>query len=99
MATLHISESEAIRDFAAVLDRVRAGTEVIIESEDSPIAVLRPPEEPILESAAVEHDLWFRSQVEEGLSDTREDFSGDEIEAYFAARRAVSLSKFNGPAE
>ena len=31
MAVIHISEAEAARDFAGLLARVRAGTEVVIE--------------------------------------------------------------------
>jgi len=46
MATIHISEAEASRDFAAVMDRVRAGVEVIIENADSPVAILRSALEP-----------------------------------------------------
>ncbi len=41
---IHISESEAESDFGSVLARVRAGAEVIIESESggTPVAVVRP---------------------------------------------------------
>jgi antitoxin (DNA-binding transcriptional repressor) of toxin-antitoxin stability system len=39
---IHISEAEAAGDFAGLLARVRAGAEVVIESGDLPIAVLRP---------------------------------------------------------
>ena len=46
MATIRISEAEAARDFAAVMDRVRAGVEVVIENEDSPVAILRSALEP-----------------------------------------------------
>ena len=42
MATMHISEEEAVRNFAAVLARVRAGEEVLIEKDARPVAVLRP---------------------------------------------------------
>jgi prevent-host-death family protein len=43
---IHISETEAASNFADVLARVRAGAEVVIESErgKSPVAVLRPAE-------------------------------------------------------
>jgi len=40
MATIHISEAEAYRDFAGVLARVRAGDEVVIEDVASPAVVL-----------------------------------------------------------
>jgi antitoxin (DNA-binding transcriptional repressor) of toxin-antitoxin stability system len=46
MAVSRISEAEAVRDFAAVMSRVRAGEEVVIESGGesggAPVAVLRP---------------------------------------------------------
>ena len=46
MATIHISEAEAARDFAALLARVRAGVEVVIESDAAPVPVLRTPSPP-----------------------------------------------------
>lgn len=56
MATIHISEDDAARDFAALLARVRAGAEVVIESDTHPAAVLRaadPPRRSISESIAL----------------------------------------------
>jgi len=46
MATIHISADEAAREFAALLDRVRAGAEVVIEDGLTAVAVLRPPAPP-----------------------------------------------------
>jgi antitoxin (DNA-binding transcriptional repressor) of toxin-antitoxin stability system len=46
MATFHISEAEAARDFAGLMAYVRAGTEVVIESDTFPVAVLHPPTPP-----------------------------------------------------
>ena len=46
MATIHISEADAARDFAGLLTRVRASAEIIIESDNYPVAVLRPAEPP-----------------------------------------------------
>ena len=45
---IHISESDAARDFAGVLARVRAGAEVVIESEGGnlPVAVIHAPAPP-----------------------------------------------------
>jgi antitoxin (DNA-binding transcriptional repressor) of toxin-antitoxin stability system len=48
MAVIHISEAEATRDFAAVMNHVRAGAEVIIDNDASPVAVLRPAANPNL---------------------------------------------------
>ena len=39
---IHISETEAARDFVSLLVRVRAGAEVVIEHGAEPVAVLSP---------------------------------------------------------
>ncbi len=41
---IHISEAEAASDFGKLLERVRTGAEVVIESDKLPIAVVRPAE-------------------------------------------------------
>ena len=41
MATIHISDAEAIRDFPGLLARVRAGIEVVIDDDISAAVVLR----------------------------------------------------------
>jgi len=39
------------------------------------------------------HDAWFRAKVQEALEDPRPSIPDEEVEAYFAKRRAVALSK------
>lgn len=46
MATIHISTTEAARDFAGLLARVRAGAEVVIEDGALTVAVLHTPAPP-----------------------------------------------------
>jgi antitoxin (DNA-binding transcriptional repressor) of toxin-antitoxin stability system len=41
---IHVSEIEAAHDFFALMARVRAGAEVIIESGERPVAILHPAE-------------------------------------------------------
>ena len=41
---MHISEAEAANNFGALMERVRAGAEVIIERDAKPVAVVRPAE-------------------------------------------------------
>ena len=41
---IHISEAEAASDFAALMTRVRAGAEVVIENGERPVAVLHAAE-------------------------------------------------------
>ncbi len=43
MARIHMSEAEAARDFAALMARVRAGAEVVIENGTLPVAVIHTP--------------------------------------------------------
>jgi antitoxin (DNA-binding transcriptional repressor) of toxin-antitoxin stability system len=81
MATSRISEADAARDFPALLARVRAGEEIIIESGSAPVAVLHSPAPP-------------RRTIKEVLStlpddDTKRmgpDFA-DDVEAAIAAHR------------
>jgi antitoxin (DNA-binding transcriptional repressor) of toxin-antitoxin stability system len=42
MATIHIPEAEATRDFAAVMAHVDEGSEVVIERDARAVAVVRP---------------------------------------------------------
>jgi antitoxin (DNA-binding transcriptional repressor) of toxin-antitoxin stability system len=41
MDPLHISEADVVRDLAAILERVQAGAEVVIERDAQPLAVVR----------------------------------------------------------
>src|SRR5579863_7555769 len=41
--TVHISATQAAQNFPAILARVQAGVEVIIEQGDKPVAVVSPP--------------------------------------------------------
>ena len=40
MATIHLSETDAVRDFAGLLAHVRVDAEVVIEDSTHPVAVL-----------------------------------------------------------
>lgn len=41
---IHIADAEAASDFAALLDRVRTGAEIVIEHDARPVAVLHAAE-------------------------------------------------------
>lgn len=43
MATVRITEAELARDIHAVLAKVQAGVEVIVEHDHRPVAVIRTP--------------------------------------------------------
>jgi antitoxin (DNA-binding transcriptional repressor) of toxin-antitoxin stability system len=46
MAAIHVSEAEALRTFSSLLERARAGTEIVIEADTSPSVILRASQEP-----------------------------------------------------
>jgi prevent-host-death family protein len=49
---IHIADAEAAGDFASLLDRVRAGDEVVIEHDGHPVAVLLPAPAPAIGDGA-----------------------------------------------
>lgn len=80
---IHISETEAANDFGSLLDRVRAGVEIIIEHETRAVAVIRPADpyvRPLSESLrlAREHgsaatlDTDFGRDVQNAIDSHRE---------------------------
>jgi antitoxin (DNA-binding transcriptional repressor) of toxin-antitoxin stability system len=46
MAALHISEAELARDLHAVLEQVRQGSEVVVEQDHTPVAIMKPAQQP-----------------------------------------------------
>jgi antitoxin (DNA-binding transcriptional repressor) of toxin-antitoxin stability system len=75
MATIHISEDDAARDFPGLLARVRAGAEVVIENGANPVAVIRtaaPPRRSISESIALAEarskDLGYKPVMDAGFA-------------------------------
>ncbi len=99
MAVLYISESDAVRDIASLLAKVRAGAEVVIENEDSTVAVIVPPSNEIGEPEPG-HDEWFRSEVQRVLDrEPVERLSEEQVEAIFAQKRRASLLRLQGTPE
>lgn len=51
---IHISEAEAVKDFARVLAYIREGVKVVIDSEggSTPVAVIFPAERPLVGTTA-----------------------------------------------
>ena len=39
---VHLSQAEAIRDIAAILERVEQGVEVMVEKDERPVAIIQP---------------------------------------------------------
>ena len=80
MATVHISESDAVRDFAGVMERVRVGIDFVIESNSGAVAVVRAPEtefRPRLLSQLIAEEKAF--EVESGEAPVFDAEFGDDL--------------------
>jgi len=83
MATVHMTYNEVSNNFAAVLENIRKGLEVVVEQDHRPVALIRLPRRsgrPISECIAsakasdskVTLDGGFARDVEEGIKDRQE---------------------------
>ena len=79
---LHVSEADVVKDIVAVLEKVRQGSEVVIEHNHRPIAVIKPSTPVGRSITAVIADLKARGSS--AVMD--EDFARD-IEAGIEAHR------------
>jgi antitoxin (DNA-binding transcriptional repressor) of toxin-antitoxin stability system len=85
MVVLHVSESDAARDFLDLMALVRAGAEIAIENGSETVAVLRPPVPPrrsIAECIAL--------LPEDSLATIDEDFADDVREAVAVHRESLN---------
>ena len=89
MATIHISEAEATRDFRGVLARVREGTEVVIEGDTNPIAVIRtaPARPSISECIALAH----RHEEESGEAPVLDPDLAADVDEIICNRKSWNL--------
>jgi antitoxin (DNA-binding transcriptional repressor) of toxin-antitoxin stability system len=81
MATFHISEAEAAGNFAGLMAYVRAGAEVVIESDMYPVAVLHSPAPP---RRSIEECIALLPADSPAIID--EEFAGDVARAVSAHR-------------
>lgn len=79
---IHISDAEAASDFASLLDRVRAGAEIVIEHDARPVAVVRPAEPAV---RLLSESL--RLAREHGSTATLDSAFGKDVEAAIESHR------------
>jgi antitoxin (DNA-binding transcriptional repressor) of toxin-antitoxin stability system len=81
--TIHMTESEVASNFAAVLQKIREGVEVVVEQDHRPVALIRSPRrsgrlisECIASAKAsgskITLDGGFAHDVEEGIRNRQE---------------------------
>ena len=71
MVPLHMTEEEVVRNIADVLEKVRHGSEVIIEKDRQPIAVIKPSlarGRPIAEVIEDLHARGSRAAIDEAFA-------------------------------
>ena len=76
MAELHMSEAEVARDFAAVLEKIQQGAEVIVERDAQPVAVIKRPQfrgRPIDECIALAKERGSHATLDEDFAKDLED--------------------------
>jgi hypothetical protein len=76
MAVTHISEAEAVRDFAALLARVRGGDEIVIDASPAvKLSLIDPPPGRLLSESIALAEAHARETGEEPAMDP--DFAAD----------------------
>jgi antitoxin (DNA-binding transcriptional repressor) of toxin-antitoxin stability system len=79
MATVHMTDNEVSNNFAAVLENIRNGVEVVVEQDHRPVALIRSlsPQGRLLSdciavaearASSVTLDEGFMKDVEEGIA-------------------------------
>jgi antitoxin (DNA-binding transcriptional repressor) of toxin-antitoxin stability system len=83
MEQVRMTEAEVTNNFAAVLENIKRGAEVVVEQDHRPVAVIRPPHRsgrPLSECIALAEargstvtlDEGFMKDVEEGIASRSE---------------------------
>lgn len=85
MATIHIPESEAANNFEALLSRVRAGQEIVIEDNSGPIAFLGPSSPA---SRTIQECIALLPEDSTGVID--DDFAADVAAAVAVHRESLT---------
>jgi antitoxin (DNA-binding transcriptional repressor) of toxin-antitoxin stability system len=90
MAVLHMTEAELARDLHAVLEKVRQGTEIVVEEGYRTVAVIKPvqgPGRPLDECIAIAKAHGSGATLDE-------DFAKD-LEEIIAQRRPLDTSAWD----
>jgi antitoxin (DNA-binding transcriptional repressor) of toxin-antitoxin stability system len=85
METIRISDTDAARDLRGLLARLRAGVEIVIESDARPVAIVRAPA-PVLRT--VEESMALLAEDSPARVD--EDFARDVEEAVAWHRESLN---------
>jgi antitoxin (DNA-binding transcriptional repressor) of toxin-antitoxin stability system len=90
MAQVHMSEAEVAKNFAAALEKVRQGADVVVEQDHRPVAVITPvkgPGRPIDECIAIAKARGSGATLDEGFA--------KDLEEIIAQRRPLDTSAWD----
>ena len=85
MAELHLTEAEVAKDFAAVLEKIRHGAEVIVERNSQPVAIIKLPQfrgRPIDECIALAKAHGSHATLDDGFSKDLEEIINSHREPF-----------------
>jgi antitoxin (DNA-binding transcriptional repressor) of toxin-antitoxin stability system len=86
MAQVHMTEAELARDLHGVLEKVRQGVEIVVDRNDQPVAVIKPPQ-PVRRTLSDLIRLAEQREKERGYAVTLDpDFAAD-VEEIVRARK------------
>ena len=74
LAQVHMTEAEVTKNFAAVLEKLRPGAEVVVEQDHSPVAIISPlkgPGRPIDECIALTKAHGSGATLEEIIAERK----------------------------
>jgi antitoxin (DNA-binding transcriptional repressor) of toxin-antitoxin stability system len=92
---IHVSDAEAASDFAALLERVSAGAEVIIERDSRPVAVVRAAETPRGRLLSESIALAEAHAAELGNEPTLDAEFADDLKEIINSRKPRDLSAWD----
>jgi antitoxin (DNA-binding transcriptional repressor) of toxin-antitoxin stability system len=91
---VHVSQAEAIRDIAAILERVEHGAEVIVEKDDHPVVLIQPaPRSGRLLSECIALAEKYEQAL--GYAPTLHDAFGTDPEQIIASHRETLTSRWD----
>ena len=85
-----MTEAEVARDFAAVMEKVRQGSEVVVEHNHQPVAILKPADPPRRKASEV---LALMPKDSTGVLDA--DFARDVLEGIESRAEPLDSSKWD----
>ena len=86
MAQVHITEAELARDLHAVLEQVRQGAEIVVDRNDQPVAVIKPPQ-PVRRTLSDLIRLAEQREKERGYAVTLDPDYAADVEVIVRARK------------